>query len=280
MWSSEPFNAPSTVAVGPYVGPGDIVANALSWWGLRGYTTAYATPGTNPAMDVTKASDGSVDTTINILADGSLDVATISGLGYAVKVKKLYDQTGGGRHMTQATLSKMPTLTLSGLGSLPIMTGTSAASSNLALPAYPSTSNPFTFSLVAKNTSSATGSCAVNTSGLLFGCPLSADKFRLFDTNGATALFEATALDNVWHAVQGIDAGTTVNGSNVYVDGVSTPGTLLAISIVDVQLFGEDSLGHFDGSICEFGIWPSALTVTGGGQASLINANQHSYWGF
>jgi hypothetical protein len=38
-----------------------------------------------------------------------------------IKVAKLYDQTGNGRHFTQATLANMPNLTASGLNGLPVL---------------------------------------------------------------------------------------------------------------------------------------------------------------
>ncbi len=36
----------------PYTGPGDVVSGASAWYGLRGYTSAYAAPGTNKAIKI------------------------------------------------------------------------------------------------------------------------------------------------------------------------------------------------------------------------------------
>src|SRR2546423_14600730 len=61
-------------AVAGYSGLGEI-ATAAAYWGLRGYSAAYAAPGNNPAIDIVKASDGPALMTINILSNGDLDVA-------------------------------------------------------------------------------------------------------------------------------------------------------------------------------------------------------------
>ena len=57
-----------------YTGPGDIAAGASLWVGLRAYKASYAT-GSNPAVIVRRAKDNTTQT-INILANGALDVAS------------------------------------------------------------------------------------------------------------------------------------------------------------------------------------------------------------
>lgn len=58
-----------------YTGPGDIVASASSWWGLRAYNAAVAATGTQKSAKLRRASD---DTTqdILILTDGTFDIAS------------------------------------------------------------------------------------------------------------------------------------------------------------------------------------------------------------
>jgi hypothetical protein len=62
-----------------YSGPGDQVASANAWYGLRGYSAAYST-GSNAALTVRCASGASSGSTfvINILSSGALDIATAS----------------------------------------------------------------------------------------------------------------------------------------------------------------------------------------------------------
>lgn len=57
-----------------YVGPGDIAAYT-AWHGLRAYSFAVATPGTQPAVRVTRRSDNATLDVV-VLSDGSLDTAT------------------------------------------------------------------------------------------------------------------------------------------------------------------------------------------------------------
>jgi hypothetical protein len=59
---------------GGYTGPGDIVASAKAWYGLRAYNAAYAT-GSNNAINVRRASDNTTSNIV-ILTSGALDIAT------------------------------------------------------------------------------------------------------------------------------------------------------------------------------------------------------------
>lgn len=58
-----------------YQGPGDIVAGATAWYGLRGYSAAYAATGTGKAVNVRRASDNTTSDIV-ILTNGNLDIAT------------------------------------------------------------------------------------------------------------------------------------------------------------------------------------------------------------
>jgi hypothetical protein len=61
-------NQPNIVAAAAYTGPGDVVASAYAWYGLRGYAAAYST-GSNPALILVDQA-GANQITINILANG------------------------------------------------------------------------------------------------------------------------------------------------------------------------------------------------------------------
>ncbi len=131
-----------------YVGPGDIVSGASAWYGVRGYNAAYCT-GSNPGMDVVDTATGLLETTINIKTDGSLDEATILGLGYAVSVKKWYDQTGNGLHITQAALNDMPALTTDAIGgAIPVVSGNDGAAALSNTTGYGAISQPWSLSCV------------------------------------------------------------------------------------------------------------------------------------
>src|ERR1017187_4230663 len=88
---------------GGYLGPGDTVASAASWWGLRAYNCAYAS-GSNFAITIRRASD---NTTANvlILQTGVMDAVSAGTFCTATTcyVATFYDQSGNGLNAVQAT---------------------------------------------------------------------------------------------------------------------------------------------------------------------------------
>src|SRR5262245_58207115 len=83
-----------------YVGPGDVVASATVWWGLRAYSNA--TKGTN-AIRVRRASDSS-ESDITTLSTGALDIASLNTFLSNTwgAVTKFYDKIGS-NDQAQAT---------------------------------------------------------------------------------------------------------------------------------------------------------------------------------
>lgn len=63
-----------------FVGPGDIVANATFWAGLRGYSAAVASTGTQKAINVRRQSD---NTTSDILINTGGELNTASAIAFA-----------------------------------------------------------------------------------------------------------------------------------------------------------------------------------------------------
>lgn len=66
---------PFSAVTPSYTGPGDIVSSATAWYGLRGYSAAYATPGTGKSVNVRRASDNATQDIV-ILTNGNLDTAS------------------------------------------------------------------------------------------------------------------------------------------------------------------------------------------------------------
>lgn len=268
-----PFLVPPA-APAPYSGPGDVVSGAIGWWGLRGYSNAYST-GSNPAIDVVDAATGLITTTVNILANGNLDNATILALGYAVKVKKIYDQTGNNMHVTQATLANMPALTQNVIGTLPGMTF--SGSQSLTSGAWTSTTNePYVFSGVGERTGNTSNFADIigsaSTTDPQLGFSNSANNALLY--NGIIVSFPGVN-DNAFHAMQGL---FNAAASSIYVDGsssgaVNPSGGSLDIGQMVVIGSGDNFL---TGIILEAGIWPSDISAS----FSAMNSNQHTYWGF
>jgi hypothetical protein len=245
------------------------MSGADVWWGLRGYNASYAAPGTNPAIDIVKTSDGTSQGTINILSDGTLDVATITALGFGVSISKWYDQTGGGRHLLQATLANMPLVVLNFLGVRPTANfpGGHTVSSSLN---YTNT-QPFNSSWVGQN-DSGPGSLENGTQNALLGWAntdiaevnMGSAGMQVASTHGVLRAFNATANStNSFLNIDGTDNGPGNAGTNVF-DGTNIVMGLRA---------GSAATFH----ICEWGIWPGpAWTQT---QRGNIQANQKPYWG-
>jgi hypothetical protein len=209
------FFQPSYLQPGPppsYTGPGDISSGAYAWYGLRGYSAAYASPGTNCAIDIKDQAGANPLTCIAILSNGNLDVATIAAWVTAhsvttIKVSKLYDQSGNSFHMAQATLSVMPVLTLNADGTLPLLT---FSTSVLAAGGY---------NIVAPYTTSFVNTYTGGGTGLFYFEDNVGEQVRY---NGNTTLtlnnmLSSTIGSNSFNAVQGLFTGGSgsldVNGS-------------------------------------------------------------------
>lgn len=269
---------PPVAAGGSYTGPGDIVASASGWWGLRAYNAAYAT-GSNPAADICIASTGLSCTTINILADGSFDVATASAsTACAVQcaVKELYDQSGHSNHLfNTGGIANAPVIVFNCIGSLPCMSfnGTTDFLISNSITAIP---QPTSTSAVAKRTGNFSGFSSVvggdGGAGILFNN----------STNTATVYCGATgvtvsAADSSFHALQGVCNGAS---SVIAADGASAAGNAGASDTSTQLSMGGLVVGSLDrltGNITEGGLWPSAFS---GANITSLNGNQHTYWGF
>lgn len=271
------FVAPATVA--GYTGPGDIVSGATAWYGLRAYKASYAT-GSNPCVDLVKTSDGSAAGTFNILSDGTLDVASIAALGFATSVTKIYDQTGGGIHLTQATLLNMPGLVLgpvgSGLGATrPTMRFSGGGSMALA--------NGTGFGAVAQQlTISSVFNKRLDDANFeaFFGDSVGSGFLTNNSANGILLFFggsitPVTVADAAFHRAQLVANNTT---SHVYIDGTDNvvdigSATGWAAGAVNIGFGTARNSAPMD--MCEVGIWPVGFSA---GNMSSVNANQQTYW--
>jgi hypothetical protein len=268
-------SATLTPPVAAYTGPGDINGAAVAWYGLRGFNAAYCT-GSQPAIDVVDAATGAIQTVINITTAGKLDTAAITALGYAVRVKKLYDQSGNGRHVSQANLALMPALTLNAIGTLPGMTFTSARTDKLLSSATVTQAQKFTVSVVAKRT-------AVNSNDGIFYSSAIGFAVMFGATSGNMALYAGAggiltpATENAFHAAQGLfDAANSV----MYIDGVlgaaANPGTTGASG--ENLCVGTGVSGGTSGVILEAGLWAGDKSANN----AAMNTNQHGTngWNF
>lgn len=260
-----------------YVGPGDLDTFS-AWWGLRGYATAYAgnaanicTPLDAVCLDVTIVSGNLNTTTLGTLAcNNSTTICT---------AKTLYDQTGNGNDVTQATSGLRPVYIAPGAANgctttaFPCLSLTRASAQRLR-GTITTVTQPYTISGVAKRTGSTTS----------FNPVIAGNGFGLFFTNAVNnaIIYAGTisgtvgATDNAFHAMN----GTFNNASSaLMVDGADTTGLTTGLgSFANAISIGDDGVGtnSLDGRFVEGGI------LSGGSNAIRLrqNNNSRAYWGF
>lgn len=260
-----------------YTGPGDIISGATAWWGLRAYSAAKIG---SSCIRLRRDSDNTEQDFVT-LANGGVDTASITTFKGAANlfVTKIYDQTANAQHLAQTTAALQPKFTLSGIGTLPVMTFVFADGRNLELTTgFSPATQPYTLSVVM-NDADANG--ATYTTVLANG---SADSVGMFGDDGTSQRIEIGAgagafivgMDaNVWHAVQGIFNGAS---SNINFDSTDHTGTVGTTAWGSAASLGGNRGGHsFDGMITEAGMWPIAFSA---GNNTDMALNQRTYWGF
>ena len=263
-----------------YKGPGDLKAAAFAWWGLRGYSAAYSN-GNNPAIDLVDQS-GANQITINIKSNGSLDTATIvawiaANSVTAPKVKKWYDQSGHGYHLTQATLANMPDFLLQwpGVGGgKPCLQTTSANSQTMTSPATGLNSGTGTWSFVAERYANLAAYNGIMQAGGNCGVAWSGSANSAFMSVGNSA--SVPMYDTTPHTGNFI-----FNGSSSYgvVDG-GNASTVYSIT-PSVNFQSPFKLGNLNNAfpasmrISEIGYWNAIWTVA---DAQAMDINQNKYW--
>lgn len=260
-----------SVAPAGYQGPGDVVSGAVAWWGLRCYNTAY----TGNVADVYAPVDAS-HTLLTCSVGGTIN-QTLQALSITCAVsctiKTLYDQTGNGNDITQATEANRPTFSAT---PLVCSVFTSANSTFLSGGTTVTLSTPLTYSTVVNISND--GGVVIGYFGLNLQTS-GPDNVRMFD---GTNVLDATVLNGSLHALQAIDGGSGAGASQIYDNGSTTTGTLSGsgttggFSIVVGSSNGF--AGFLDGSICELGLWN--VDFTSPDRRAAMTSNQRTYWGF
>jgi hypothetical protein len=257
-----------------YVGPGDIQAGATGWWGLRAYTAAKA--GTK-AVRLRRDSD-QAESDFNTLLNGDLDVASITTFKGAANlfVRTLYDQTGNGHDATQTTAANQPQFTLSGLGTLPVITCTGTQEMVTSSFATTPLAAPYTIAAAYKVVTAGDQALAGNGATLqVRPGQAGANGLTLF---AGTALSRTDVTDGTWWAVQcNVNgASSTINRNGSTLGGTGNAGSNGSSSLT---LFSLGSLSTpFKGQCVEIGVW-NALTYADPPAFNMI-LNKRSYWKF
>jgi hypothetical protein len=264
--------------------PGDIVGGFTAWWSPAfAYSASYAASGGNIALLVDSAT-GLTTYTMTALPDGTANVAgaaASSACSGGCKIKTLYDQTGNGNNLTQATLSAMPTMKFNCIGSLPCASFVEGNSQFLATAGNISSplSQPLTITEVSNDNTAGTNGAHIassNSAETSVG-PYFYTDYAIYagNTNGYYTGYTQAA----WHAIQ---SNVQQGSAAFYVDG-STPSFNNSATIGTAGISAKLEMGsngynnYATAYIGEAGVMSGSFTST---QNSAMNSNQHTRWGF
>jgi Alpha-L-arabinofuranosidase B, catalytic len=269
-----------------FTGPGDIVASATAFWGLRAYNAAYATSNgklvnvvrasDSHTCDLLAASTGGVGLTANCSsgADNGQS-ATAFCNSTTCSVTEAYDQTGSGNNVTQSTGADQPTITFNCINtSLPCMTF--SGSSQFLQGSGITVNQPFTVSYVAERTGNFNngGSTFGSHNGVVsLGFQNNANQVYMF---AGAATIVGTAADSAAHIVQNVFNGAS---SIFNIDGTGTtvsPGTSGPSNANPLAVGSAGNGSNFlTGYLMEQGLWPVAFSSA---QNTSMCHNQYGYW--
>jgi hypothetical protein len=279
----------SVSAATVYAGPGDVVSGAKAWYGLRAYTLAIANAGTQKLFDAIRTSDSQTCSFLvasnggvgnSTSCSGAFGTGSLSTFCNATtcSVSKLYDQSGNGFDVTQATVAKQPTIVLNCLGSLPCMQFARASLQALYNATISTTIQPYTFSFVSLYTDEGNANLhdvIANYNGTAAAMDFTQGGTNNFSIYAGNAI-SFTVTDSAWNNYQ-IDFNST--SSVVNINGTETssinPGNFTAdanIAIGDFPNVGR----QFNGKVVEAGFWASNFTGT---QRTNMCHQQFVYWG-
>ncbi len=262
-------------AAAAYAGPGDIVASATGWWGLRGYTAAVAATGTQKSVTIRRASDDAT-ADIVILTTGYLDVATATTHCAATTcfVTKWWDQSGNSRDISQATGANQAQIFLSSgpAAGYPYVSFTTGSMSYAGGSNFTPTTGVTSFSAVA-NRSAGTGISKMVRGGGGNEFTAKSASANNWILTGSASSITASATDATWHAGSALLNGAS---SAVNIDNSETTGT--ATGFTGAAAYGMVGAASTTMKIVESGFWYN-ITFTAQNRTDL-SAQQHSAWGF
>jgi hypothetical protein len=273
------------VAVVPsYQGLGDITSGAIAFYSAgRAYNAAYATAKSSLA-DLVDTTTGLLACTLKVGINGYADLTTAycptlvpvsnvvtwcTTVG-GCSITKIYDQTGNGNHVVQATLANMPALTFNAQNGLPCAAGTNNAAIQLKTAGNISQAAPFTRGAVVERTGSPTTLQKIASNGSnanTFNFTASANTISTANPTSVSL----TANDNSFHAILAVISATAPlfavdSSANT---STSTSGTAALASNEYVMGRSGGTQGLLAGLVCEDWIYPADLNSSY--QAMLAN---------
>lgn len=257
-------------------GPGDVVASAKVWWGLRGYTQAFTG---NAAQICTPLDVACLDVTVTngILNATTLGTLACNNITVICTIKILYDQSGanscGGAacNLTQATIANRPLYVVGATNGRPCMQHQASPATSIVNSTGFNLAQTFSFSTVAKRTGGTS-----NYGYVIFSSPLTAAGFD----NGANsvfavagAIFNTAGTDNSYLAVQTLFNGSPL--SSITVGNSTTFGNVGTSGLTAGNIQMGDASFPVTGLICEGGVWSGLFS---GGNIAAMYANQQAWY--
>lgn len=264
-------------AAAPYTGPGDVYGAATAWWGVRAYSAASI--GQNAIQIVDNL--GNNPTNITTVSGGGLDMTAVNnfiGTFGQPDVKIFYDQANPGSGFDLTVVDNRAQLTANVLSSFSGATFSISRyqSTNSACP----TSQPYTASLVANVTSSATSvqNFLVSNSAIVQFVAYVSGPDRWYTYAGGAGGQNGSAALTTFHAGQALVSNSS---ANMYIDGTPNTGTVIGTGVMNASdgfMIGgipdgsQLLIGHF----MEAGVWASDKSSL----FSNMNSNQHTFYSF
>lgn len=265
-----------------YTGPGDVISYT-AFWGLRAYSGAIVTTGTLALVNLTRASDsrscdvivsgtGGLGLTGNC-SNGGDNGSTVTAwcTSTTCKLVTLYDQTGGGRNLTQAVSADQPTLIISCVNSLPCWQATSNVVTMVTAGSFTPATGKATLIVVAERISGTGGGLVQEAAAANRFLAVAANTWQTKVASGNT--LNGTAADGAWHVGQGVI--NTAGGTVTNIDNAQTTGTANGNTTAGVAGFVGGSSSTIRWS--ELGFVDNVQATTT--QQTSICDNAFTYWG-
>lgn len=257
-----------------YLGPGDIVAHT-AWYGLRCYNAAKKSA--TQAINIRRTSD-STTTDIGLTATCDLDAATASTFCSATTcfVTKVYDQTGGGRDVSEAVTADQPQLIFSCTPTGRPCTQSSSSSIIMSSAAnFTPATGLVSFESVSDRVSGTGATVVIGENGAnnKITYPATANKLSL--TGGSSGAIQPTANDNAWHAAAGLinGASSVFNVDNNAETTGTVTGNTTAVPIRFIIGTASTTVNQVEAGFIDNTSYTAA-------QRSTLVANARNYWGF
>jgi len=253
--------------------PLDTFATPAGAYSMRRLKSSYS----GPAIRLRRASDNA-EQDINFLSftgftGAPIDTAAAAAFCNATTcfLDTWYDQSGGARHMVQATTANQPQYVADCGNGLPCMRSVGSAAVRVATVGSVTPSAVMTLNGVARRTGSADVCYLIADGNLNTLRTEAANTWVIAVGTGLTGV----AADGVWHSGTGVINGA---GTVLRIDATETTGSLTGnLTANPIQ----GAIGGAGGVTCDYTealVWDNyALTA---GERAVLNANQQSFWGF